>query len=187
VIEPEVFIGDMKAQVTFAGLALGFVGVYQVNIVAPPVMATDRLYIRSQGKPSNVLVIDTPKGQNAANVRGAFQALFPTAQTAPATFSPLLLAARFTASMEIAQTARPFAIAAVSEVSSSVILVDPARGTFDGSVTLPTDRSRRFDFSQTEIEAIDFRTCGTSSLSRCFPFPNSVLPPQFQPPDVVPR
>jgi uncharacterized protein (TIGR03437 family) len=42
---PDVYIGDNKADVLFAGLAPGFSGLYQLNVQAPSTIANDRLYL----------------------------------------------------------------------------------------------------------------------------------------------
>ena len=49
----EVYVGDRKASVLFAGLAPGFPGIYQLN-VSPGGVASDRLYLRTKGWQSNV-------------------------------------------------------------------------------------------------------------------------------------
>ena len=67
--ETEVYIGDRKAQVQFAGLAPGLSGIYQLNVTAPP-PATDRIYLRSGGWQSNIVNIGIRSGTNTANVRG---------------------------------------------------------------------------------------------------------------------
>jgi uncharacterized protein (TIGR03437 family) len=50
----EVYLGERKAQVTFAGFAPGISGVYQLNVIAPA-LATDRIYLRSGGWQSNIV------------------------------------------------------------------------------------------------------------------------------------
>jgi uncharacterized protein (TIGR03437 family) len=52
---PEVFIGGVPADVTFSGLAPGFVGLYQVNARMPAVTAAGAvsLVLRSAGETSN--------------------------------------------------------------------------------------------------------------------------------------
>src|SRR5262249_35916947 len=53
---PEVFIGEAPARVDFAGLAPGLPGVYQLNVV-PQQLSTDRLFIRSLGRTSNIVTV----------------------------------------------------------------------------------------------------------------------------------
>jgi len=55
---PEVYIGQQRATVEFAGLAPGFVGVYQVNIVGPPEIISNRLFLVAGGRSTNVTTID---------------------------------------------------------------------------------------------------------------------------------
>jgi len=63
--EVEVYLGDRRAQVLFAGLAAGFPGVYQLNVLAP-LPATDRLYLRSGGWQSNITHMGIRGGMNTA-------------------------------------------------------------------------------------------------------------------------
>jgi uncharacterized protein (TIGR03437 family) len=173
---PDVFIGEAPARVDFAGLAPGLPGVYQLNVV-PQQLATDRLFIRSQGRNSNLTSVGAilSAGRNTANVSGTIQAIYPAADSAvqPTGYSPLFLAVRFTARMDILPSAGPFVIAAVSEAATSMITVDPAGGTFDGTVTVPTVAARHGDFSDVEFRPIDLVTC-TGAV--CQPFPGSIIP-----------
>ena len=50
---PEVYIGGRQADVEFAGLAPGFVGVYQLNVVAPDGFTNDNVFLISRGRRSN--------------------------------------------------------------------------------------------------------------------------------------
>jgi uncharacterized protein (TIGR03437 family) len=57
---PEVTIGGVPATVTFAGVAPGFVGLYQVNVqVAPgtPAGSEQALQIRMNGIPGNAVTV----------------------------------------------------------------------------------------------------------------------------------
>ena len=57
---PVVRIAGAPALVTYAGLAPGFVGLYQVNVEVPPSTpsGTQTLQIISNGVPSNIVTID---------------------------------------------------------------------------------------------------------------------------------
>jgi uncharacterized protein (TIGR03437 family) len=171
---PDVFIGESPARVDFAGLAPGMVGLYQLNVV-PPQLATDRIFIRSQGRTSNLVTVSSVTGgKNVAHASGTIQAIYPAAN--PPTMvqnSPLLLAAKFSARMDIPATAGKFVIAAVSDAATSIITVDPANGTYDGTVTVPTAASRVGDFSDAEFQPIDLLTCVGAS---CLPFPGGIVP-----------
>ena len=176
---PEVFAGDyaLPAPVAFAGMAPGLAGVYQIN-VAPQWLASDRLYLRSGGKLSNIVQLPLAAGQNVTNASGTIQAVYPTAQD-PVGWTPHLLVARFTARMDIAAAAGPFAIAVVTDgLASSVITVDPANGSFEGLVPVPTAASRNFDFSSSPDVRFDLFTChppGADGMS-AYPFPNNIIP-----------
>jgi uncharacterized protein (TIGR03437 family) len=172
---PDVFIGEAPARVDFAGLAPGLAGVYQLNVV-PQQLVTDRVFIRSQGRTSNVASVPSLSGgRNTANASGAIQAIYPTADPAaqPVGYSPLFIAARFTARVDILPSAGPFVIAAISDAATSIITVDPANGTFDGTVTLPTMASRVGDFSGAEFQPIDLASCVGLI---CLPFPGGIIP-----------
>jgi hypothetical protein len=172
---PEVFVGEAPARVDFAGLAPGLAGVYQLNVV-PQQLSTGRLFIRSLGRTSNQATVDIRgAGRNTANASGTIQAIYPVTDPAapPIGYTPLLLAAKFTARVDILPSAGPFTIVAVSDAATSIITVDPASGTFEGTVTVPSVPSRFGDFSGAEFRAIDFYSC--SSLL-CQPFPGNIIP-----------
>jgi hypothetical protein len=176
---PEVFAGDytIPAPVAFAGLAPGLAGVYQIN-VTPQWLASDRLYLRSGGKLSNIVQLPVQVGQNVTNASGTIEAVYPTAQD-PVGLSPHLLVARFTARMDIGAAAGPFAIAAVTEgLASSVITIDPANGSFEGLVPVPTVAARNGDFSSSRDVRFDLLTChppGADGMP-AYPFPGNIIP-----------
>src|SRR5437763_1859736 len=89
---PEVIVGEFPARVEFAGMAPGFAGVYQLNVV-PQQIGTDRLFIRSQGRMSNMTSVGMrAPGGNVANATGAIDAIFPTAAVLPSGASVISLA-----------------------------------------------------------------------------------------------
>jgi len=174
---PDVFIGEAPARVDYAGLAPGFAGVYQLNVV-PQQLSTDRLYISSQGYRSNVVSVKSVTGgKNVANASGTIQAIYPLTDpnAQPIGYSPMLIAARFTARMDILPSAGPFLVVAVSDGGTSIVSVDPTKGTWDASVTVPSAASRVGDFSAAEFRAIDFFTCSAGG-STCQPFPGNIIP-----------
>jgi uncharacterized protein (TIGR03437 family) len=73
----EVYIGERKAQLLFAGLAPGMPGIYQLNVTAQA-PATDRLYLRTGGWQSNIVKIGIRSGMNAANITGTIDGLYPS-------------------------------------------------------------------------------------------------------------
>jgi uncharacterized protein (TIGR03437 family) len=176
---PEVYAGDYPtpAPVTFAGLAPGMAGVYQIN-VTPQILATDRLYLRSGEKRSNVVQLPLQPGTNVTNASGTIQVLYPTLQDFVAS-SPHLLAVKFTARMDIGATAGPFSIAVVTEsLANEVIAVDPANGTFEGLAPVPSVPARHYDFSAVPELVYDLLTCQTTAGGGTFaqPFPGNILP-----------
>jgi uncharacterized protein (TIGR03437 family) len=182
---PEVVVGDFPARVDFAGMAPGLPGVYQLNVV-PQQLGTDRLFIRSQGRLSNSTTIGIGGGgRNVANASGTIEAIYPTASAFPGGFSAMLLAVKFTARMDILPSAGSFLIAAVSDAGTSIVTVDPANGSYDASVTVPTPAARAGDFSAAEFRVLDLLTCQqTASGVVGQPFPGNILPASRIPPDL---
>jgi uncharacterized protein (TIGR03437 family) len=173
VFPPNVYIGETQAQVSYAGLAPDFVGVYQLNVVVPAQLSTDRIVVSIGGQRSNVTRAVITPGTNAMNASGSIEALYPTPlgqqpANPPLAFSPLLIAAQFTATFTLAAGAQPFTVAAVSEAGSSIISVNPSEGVLSGSATTPTPQTRDFGFSNTEIFPIDFLVG--------LPFPGRIIP-----------
>src|SRR5207253_2385023 len=97
--------------------------------------------------------------RNVANASGTIEAIYPTATDPAPGYSAMLLAVKFTARMDILPSAGPFLIAAVTDAGTSIIVVDPANGSFEGTVTVPTQASRFGDFSAAEFRVIDLSTC----------------------------
>jgi hypothetical protein len=170
--------------VLFAGLAPGFPGVFQLNVrVAKPI--TDRLFLRSGGMQSNIVEVGIPYSENVTNVSGNIEGLYPAIiPNAPPCFTPPSAAlidlpvvphvGRFSVQFDILPDAKPFTVAAVSDSGSSVVFIDPVAGTFEGVVTLPTERSRMWDFSGTELAPFrDFATC---SPEACDLFADNMIP-----------
>jgi len=177
---PEVVVGDVAAQVVFAGLAPGLAGVYQLNVV-PQAPSSDRLWIRSGGRRSNVAEVGIRPGQNVTNASGTIELLYPTAQAdvPPVAQSPHLIVARFTARFNIAPSAGPFALAALAEGdANSVVTFDPANGAFEGTMTVPTQASRFGDFSASGFFPIDLMTCHQrpDGSINCNPFAGAHIP-----------
>lgn len=176
---PQVSVGEYPARVDFAGLAPGLSGVYQLNVV-PQQMISDRILIRAGGVSSNIASIAIPPGQNVANASGSIQAVYPIsdATSPPVQYSPLLLAVKFTARMDILPSAGPFMISAITDAATTLIVVDPASGTYTGTLTVPSLPTRFGDFSSSGIMAVDFLSCimdGQGGVS-CQPFPGSIIP-----------
>jgi uncharacterized protein (TIGR03437 family) len=173
VFPPNVYIGETQAQVSYAGLAPDFVGVYQVNVLVPAQLSTNRIVLAIGGQRSNVTRTVITSGTNTTSASGSFEALYPTPPgqqpaSSPLAFSPLLIAAQFTAKFTPAAGAQPFTVAAVSEAGSSIITVNPSEGILNGTATTPTPATRAFSFSNTEIFPIDFLVG--------LPFPGSIIP-----------
>ncbi|MGI8744748.1 MAG: hypothetical protein ACR2NN_19680 [Bryobacteraceae bacterium] len=194
----EVYIGERKAQVLFAGLAPGFPGIYQLNVKAPA-PATDRLYLRSGGWQTNIVDVGIRAGANTANATSTIDGLNPSSDPnypvtpqrpcvgdndpgpcGPASgsesFSVILYAGSFTVSLDIVPPASPFDIAAVGEGGGSIISINPAAGTYTASVTTLTAAERNGDFSSSVAQLWDYFNCDWKSAV-CKPLPRNTLPP----------
>ena len=177
-----VFVGDRQADILFAGLAPGFPGIYQLNVI-PHGVITDRAFLKINGWQSNITAVPVTPGGNVANVTGSIDGLYPStlplllggAPTGvPINSSVMLMAARFAVSIDIRPNARPFSVVATSEGGNAVINIDPVQGTWQANLTVPTAAARFGDFSQSEfVPVLDFTTCNPRG---CAAFPNSMIP-----------
>ena len=167
--EIEVFIGDQKAQVLFAGLAPGFPGVYQLNVYVPPQAWTDRLYLRQRNWTSNMTTFTVPPSTNVDQVNKAeFTLLFPQAAYSSLPFA----GAQFDLDLSIRPDARSFAVSVVGEAGGWYARVDTANRMWEVFLTTPTQASRNGDFSigyDQRPPVIDF-------LNGCTPFPGNLVP-----------
>ena len=181
----EVYVGDAPATVSFAGMAPGFPGVYQLNVATPPLL-TGRVYVRSGAWQSNVADIAIPAGANVANVSGTIDGLYPlTALNQPPVFMPapwkvstsfsaMPMAGIFSVAFDIRAGAKPFSVVATSEAAHAVITFDPAAGTYSAVITVPDDRARNGDFALSEFQPLlDFMSCKNGV---CQPFPGYKIP-----------
>jgi hypothetical protein len=194
----EVYIGERRAQVLFAGLAPGIPGLYQLNVMLPS-PATDRIYLRSGGWQSNIVNIGIRRGMNTTNIKGAIDGLYPSnAPGYPTTpqrpcvgdndpgpcgptnvfdsSSIMLHAGTFTVSFDIVPGATPFSVSAVGEAGSSINSIDPAAGTYTASITTLAPAPAHGDFSGSIALLWDYASCAWKS-AMCQQFPNSQIPP----------
>lgn len=177
-----VFIGDQQADILFAGLAPGFPGIYQLNVV-PRGAITGRAYLKINGWQSNITSVPVTPGSNVENVTGSIDGLYPSTlpqllggapTSGPIFASVMLMAARFTTSFDILPNAKPFSVVATSEGGTAVMNIDPVQSTWQANFTVPMPAARNGDFSLSEFTPVlDFSTCRAAG---CSPFPNSVIP-----------
>jgi uncharacterized protein (TIGR03437 family) len=169
----QAYFGEIAAPVQFAGLAPGFPGVYQLNVVLLG-RATDRLYLRIGNWQSNVVHIPITAGANVASVSGSVDALYPTAQSLPIDVSILPLAGKFSLALDLKPDAAAFEVQAVGEVGSAWVAIDPATKSYRAVVTVPNPGPRVGDFSLSEFSPIfDFTAC-LNAL--CEVMPGNVIP-----------
>lgn len=202
VVDPvDVYLGERKAQVSYAGIAPGIPGVYQLNVVVPR-LASDRLFVRSGGWQSNIVYLylydedlgSVPMfqpGNNTANAKGSIDGLYPSADPSYPkvrcsgegtpincgfeSVSIMLHAGTYTVSFDIVPSATPFDVAAVSDAGSALITIEPAAHTYTASVTTLTDRQRAGDLSQSVVPLWDYASCDQNA--NCFAFPGPSLIP----------
>ena len=193
----EVYVGERRARVLFAGLAPGMPGIYQLNVTAPS-PATDRIYLRSGGWQSNIVNIGIRRGMNTANVKGTIDGLYPSSAlgypTTPQrpcvgdndpgpcgptnvfdSSSIMLHAGTFAVSFDIVPGASPFTVAAIGEAGGAVISIDPVAGTYTASVTTLAAASSHGDFFGSITPLWDYASCAWTS-AMCGQFPFSQIP-----------
>jgi uncharacterized protein (TIGR03437 family) len=184
----EVYLGDRRAQVVFAGLANGLPGFYRIDVGAP-VLATDRLFLRSGGWQSNLTEVGIRGGANVSNVTGSIDGVYPSSGAgagAATSFALMLHAGRFSTTFDIASSAGPFDIAAVGEAGGAIISIDPtascvndlgatSRGTYSASISTVTAAGGHGDFSGSIVPLWDYSTCDPAGWA-CLAFPLSSIP-----------
>jgi uncharacterized protein (TIGR03437 family) len=179
-----VFVGDTQATVTFAGLAPGFPGIYQLNVI-PNGPISDRVYLQVNGWQSNITSLPISPGSNATNVTGSIQSLYPPT-TGPVTSSAMLIAGTFGVDLDILPGAQPFSIVAAGDGGNALIEINPAVGTWQATLIEPTVASRDGNFfpNRSGFNVVwNFLTCESDGL--CSPFPNNAIPVSLMDPLAV--
>jgi len=164
--EVEVFVGDQKADVLYAGLAPGFPGVYQLNVQVQSLW-TDRVFLRQRGWISNIAQIGIPSRTNATNVTGTIGPAYPTA-TSTIEWSQILEVASFEVELDILPSAKPFLVAAVADAAGFYMLVDPVNTMYRAWAT--TIAGKIGDFSSLLPQPL------LDLKNGCAPFPSNVIP-----------
>jgi len=138
----DLYIGNSKATVAWVGLAPGFAGVYQLNVVPSGEAVGDVvIYCRSMCDQSNhVQMPQAPlnSGTNTANVIGSVKLLYPASQPT-ITFSSGFVVATVSARFDIKPSASRFTLSVVAKVGSTTvdgttIQFDPVLGQFTATV-----------------------------------------------------
>ena len=201
VVDPlTVLVGGTPAAIGFAGLAPGFPGIYQLN-VTPGVPLDHNVRIDSgvctatlTGDSCSSLVASSntatigASGGNVTNVAGTIDGVYPATgdnialeganPSGPGSSLGITLlptGATFTLDFDVVANAGPFAVVATSEGGAAVINIDPAHGTWQGSLTSPTAEARNVNFSaMLPTQVLDFASC--DSQGRCSPLPGNTLP-----------
>lgn len=176
----DVTIGGSKATVAWAGLAPGFAGVYQLNVVPAGEAIGDVVITCSTCSESNHLQMPQAplnSGNNTANAAGSVTILYPAGQPA-ITFSPAFVVAKIAASFDIKPSANRFTLSVAATVGSTpvdgtTIQFDPVLGQFTATAPSPTAAERAFDFSTLapSLKVSDFM-CGPTTC----PMPGNIVP-----------
>jgi uncharacterized protein (TIGR03437 family) len=177
----EVYIGGTKATVAWAGLAPGFAGVYQLNVVPLGAAIGDIVITCANCSESNhVHMPQAPlnSGNNTSNVSGSVSIVYPTGQPT-ITFSSAFVVVKITARFDLKPKADRFTLSAVARIGSTsvdgtTIQFDPVSGHFTASVPAPSPAVRNLDFSQyaqTGFLILDF-LCGAKGC----PVPGNIIP-----------
>jgi uncharacterized protein (TIGR03437 family) len=176
----DVYIGGSKATVSWVGLAPGFAGVYQLNVIPAGEAVGDVVITCSTCTESNRVRMPDPPvdtGDNTANAIGSVAILYPASHPS-VTFSPAFVVARTTARFDIKPNAGRFTLSVSATIGSvtvdgTTIQFDPVLGQFTATVPSPTTAVRYFDFSALlpAVKALDFM-CGPTSC----PMPGNIVP-----------
>lgn len=165
---PTVMVGERPAEVTFAGMAPGLVGVYQLNFVMPSQpLLSDHLYIGVPGAgqqlsyASNITNLPGPASLNVANVSASISAVYPSS-TSLVTYSPALLVVKLNVKFDILPGAQPFSLLATADglAPNESVKIDfnPATSTFSGTASSPTAQARAWNFFGEDFSLIDLLT-----------------------------
>jgi uncharacterized protein (TIGR03437 family) len=175
----QALIGELPCTVAFAGLAPGWPGVYQLNVIPPANPQSNRVYLSMNGVLSNTATLPIPVGTNVTNVIGSIDGMYPAsgsfaadagnkATSGPVSISALLTAAEVTVNFDILPGAKPFTVRAVSPAGNEVFQIDPVSGTWRAEAITPWEAPRVGDFSRTGLQVYD--------LESRQPFPANVVP-----------
>jgi uncharacterized protein (TIGR03437 family) len=182
----DVYVGGSKATVAWAGIAPGFAGVYQLNVVPSAEAVGDILITCDTCSESNhVHMPQAPlnSGDNTANATGSVTILSPAGQPT-IYFSPAFVAAKVTARFDIKPNAGRFTLSVAVKVGATTldgttIQFDPVLGQFTATIPSPI---RNFSFSQTGIQALDFtHKCGANPC----PMPGNTVPMNLVDPNLL--
>jgi uncharacterized protein (TIGR03437 family) len=179
-----VFVGDTQATILFAGLAPGFPGIYQLNVI-PNGPISDRVYIQVNGWQSNITSLPILPGSNVANVTGTISSLYPPTSV-PVNTSELLIAGTFGVDFDILPAARPFSVVAAGEGGNAMVNIDPIKGTWQAALSEPTLPARAGNFTPAfsgHLEVWDLATC--ASNGQCAPWPGGQIPATAMDPAAV--
>ncbi len=176
-----VSVGGVVVSPSYAGLAPGLAGIYQINFTPPPGAKPDALTLTVGGVPSNIATLLSLPGANVTNVSGHVEGLSPaTGQWSNVfglsyvVYSAMLLAAQYQVSFDIVPGAGPFQVVGRGPAGGMTLDIDPAAGTWSAVWMVPSDAAYYWNFSSAPFQLIDFRTC---SASGCLPAPMNIVPP----------
>lgn len=182
----DVELGYQPATVQYAGLAPGFPGVYQINVV-PNSPFTNSLQIVANGQSSSAVTVPMVMGANVSNATGTITGLYPSTTAPQPTDGPvgqseLLIAGSLTVDLQIKPGAAPFDIVAITlpATASGTVHIDPGQGTWQATMSTVAQPTSFGDFSallSAGTPVLDLYTCQALGGSPvCNPFPGSIVP-----------
>jgi uncharacterized protein (TIGR03437 family) len=180
----DVYIGGSKATVAWAGLAPGFAGVYQLNVIPGGEAVGDVVIQCAACNESNhVQMPQAPvnTGTNTANVTGSVTIVYPANQP-KVTYSPAAVVANVKARFDVKPGATRFTLSVVATIGGAfadgtTIQFDPVAGQFTATLPSPTQAERQGDFSQTGLRVTD--------LTTNTPMPGNIVPLSRQDPNLL--
>lgn len=171
----EVWIGGRPAEILWAGLAPNLAGIYQVKVRMPE-EGGDTVRLRTEGW--REVRASLPQAEVLSPVTDISVEIEPLGvPSRPATWAPILLAARLRASMTVRAGAGPFEVLLENEVARITIAVDPAGESFSVRSVLPTAASRSYDFSSASFKTVDYLAGGGQTPGNVIPA--SRVPPEY--------
>jgi uncharacterized protein (TIGR03437 family) len=174
-LQPEVWVGDARAEVLSAVLA-PFPAVYMVSIKAPKGAGnTVRLVTEGTREHTAEWTVANPAAAKATDIVAQIDAPFPNLAK-PSGWAPILVGVKCSLALTVTRQPEPFEISLGGDAAAVRITVTPADGTYQGTAVVPALMTRFGDFSQTDMKVIDLLLAG-------MPMPGNIVPMSRMPPE----